>query len=171
MGEPMKMRLLTIVMIVAIGVTAYGDQTSNNPVEVGDVRWGRDFEAALKESAESGRPVLVLFQEIPGCSGVRKFGREVLTNPRLVRAIEDEFVPMLVYNNRSSGMDRKLMERYQEPSWNYQVIRFLDAEGRDVIPRKDRVWTASGVAERMIKALGAANRPVPDYLKDLAGTP
>ena len=165
------MRELTALLILAVAVTAYSGETATNPVEVGDVRWGRDFEAALNESAASGKPVLVLFQEIPGCSGVRKFGRDVLTNPRLVRAIEDEFVPMLVYNNRSSGMDRKLMERYQEPSWNYQVIRFLDAEGRDVIPRKDRVWTTSGVAERMIKALGAANRPVPDYLKDLAGKP
>jgi len=159
-----------MIIVLAISVTAYGDQTSHPPVEVGDVRWGRDFDAALQKSASEGKPVLVLFQEIPGCSGVRKFGREVLTNPLLVQAIEDEFIPMLVYNNRSTGMDRELMERYQEPSWNFQVIRFLDAEGRDVIPRKDRVWTTSAVAERMIMALMAVDRPVPDYLKGLAGS-
>jgi len=164
------MRILAIIIVLVVSVSAYGDQTTNNPVEVGDVRWGRDFDAALKKSAAEGKPVLVLFQEIPGCSGVRKFGREVLTNPLLVQAMEDEFIPMLVYNNRSSGMDRELMERYQEPSWNFQVIRFLDAEGRDVIPRKDRVWTASGVAERMIEALLAVNRTVPDYLKNITGT-
>lgn len=66
-------------------------------------------------------------------------------------------------------MDQDLMERYQAPSWNYQVIRFLDDEGKDVIPRKDRVWTTRGVAERMRQALMAVHRPVPDYLKDLAG--
>ncbi len=76
---------------------------------------------------------------------------------------------MLVYNNRSSGMDRELLERYREPAWNYQVIRFLDAKGRDIIPRKDRVWTTSGVAQRMTKALAAVKRPVPDYLENLAG--
>lgn len=113
--------------------------------------------------------MLVLFQEIPGCSGVRKFGREVLTNPFLVQAIEEEFIPMLVYNNRSSGMDAELLERYGEPSWNYQVIRFLDAQGRDVIPRRDRVWTTSGVTKRMMEALMAVDRPVPEYLMDLAG--
>jgi hypothetical protein len=59
-------------------------------------------------SAKTGKPILVLFQEIPGCSGVQKFGREVLTNPMLVEAIENEFIPMLVYNNRKSGMDQKL---------------------------------------------------------------
>lgn len=75
---------------------------------------------------------------------------------------------MLVYNNRSSGIDKKLLKRFQEPAWNYQVIRFLDADGNDIIPRKDRVWTLKGVAARMIEALTAANRPVPQALRDLA---
>ncbi len=120
------MKMITVIMVLVIGTAAYADRSHQNPVEVGDVRWGRDFEAALKKSAESGKPVLVLFQEIPGCSGVRKFGREVLTNPALVQAIENEFIPMLIHNNRSSGMDGEIMKRYREPSWNYQVIRFLD---------------------------------------------
>ncbi|MDJ0808944.1 MAG: hypothetical protein QNJ48_15470 [Desulfobacterales bacterium] len=93
----------------------------------------------------------------------------MLTNPQLVKAIEEEFIPMLVYNNRSGGMDRELLERYGEPTWNFQVIRFLDAEGEDIIPRKDRVWTTSGVARRMVKTLRVVKRPVPDYLENLAG--
>jgi hypothetical protein len=161
------MRVLTILTILAVGVTAYGGETINNPIEVGDVRWGRDFDAALEKSAKTGKPLLVLFQEVPGCSGVQKFGREVLTNPLLVKAIENEFIPVLVYNNRKGGLDQKLLKRFHEPAWNYQVIRFLNADGFDVIPRKDRVWTTSGVASRMIEALMAANRPVPEYLKDL----
>ena len=47
---------------------------------------------------------------------------------------------MLIYNNRSSGMDQELLERYQEPSWNFQVIRFLNADGKDVIPGKGRFF-------------------------------
>lgn len=35
-------------------------------VELGQVRWGRDIELAKKQSATSGKPVLVLFQEVPG---------------------------------------------------------------------------------------------------------
>ena len=93
----------------------------------------------------------------------------MLTNPQLVKAIEEEFIPMLVYNNRSGGMDRELLERYGEPTWNFQVIRFLDADGEDIIPRKDRVWTTSGVARRMVKTLRVVKRPVPDYLEVLAG--
>ena len=164
------MKSLFMFIVLFIGGLAHGSEVINNPVEVGHVRWGRDFQTALQSSAKTGKPVLVLFQEIPGCSGVRKFGREVLTNPDLVKAIETEFIPMLVYNNRDNGMDRKLLERYKEPAWNYQVIRFLDAEGKDVIPRKDRVWTTHGVASRMIAALKAANRPVPKYLHELVTT-
>ena len=164
------MRILTVFLILIIGTTAYGSEGLNNPVEVGHVRWQRDFDAALLKSAESGKPLLVLFQEIPGCSGVRQFGREVLTNPDLVKAIETEFLPVLVYNNRTGGTDELLLKRYNEPSWNYQVIRFLNADGNDIIPRKDRIWTLSGVAKRMIEALAAAKRPVPQYLTELAET-
>ncbi len=163
------MRILTVFLVLTIGTTTFAGESLNNPIEVGNVHWQRDFDAALLKSAESGRPLLVLFQEIPGCSGVRKFGREVLTNPSLVKAIETEFIPVLVYNNRSGGMDETLLKRYQEPSWNYQVIRFLNADGKDIVPRKDRIWTLSGVANRMIEALTAVDRPVPQYLTELAG--
>jgi hypothetical protein len=94
----------------------------------------------------------------------------VLTNPRLVRAIEEEFIRMLALNNRSSRLDRELLARYREPAWNFQVIRFRNADGHDIIARKDRIWTTSGVAGRMTKALAAVKRPVPDYLEDLAGS-
>ena len=164
------MRAFLILLILAIGITVYGGETAKNPIEVGNVQWGRDFDDALKNSAETGKPVLVLFQEIPGCAGCQKFGSEVLTNPSLVKTIENEFIPLLVYNNRRGGMDQELLKRYGEPAWNFQVIRFLNAAGNDVIPRKDRIWTTSGVALRMIEALIAANRPVPKYLKDLAAT-
>ena len=161
------MRVLAIFIILAIGAVAFGSEITQNPIEVGDVRWGRDLDAAIENSAKTGKPVLVLFQEVPGCSGVQQFGREVLTNPSLVTAVENEFFPVLVYNNRVNGKDEKLLKRFKEPAWNYQVFRFLDAKGRDIIPRRDRIWTTSGVAARMIEALKAANRPVPDYLKAL----
>jgi len=144
-----------------------GNPALDNPVEVGHVRWGRDLDAALQKSAETGKPVFVLFQEVPGCSGCQDFGKTVLTEPLLVEAIEDEFIPVLVYNNRS-GPDQELLKRYAEPSWNYQVMRFLNAEGKDLIPRRDGVWTTPGVRSRMIQALQAAGRRVPMYLHTVA---
>ena len=69
-------------------------------------------------------------------------------------------------NNRSSGIDAELLERFREPAWNYQVIRFIDADQNDIIPRRDRVWDIEGVASRMIKTLDAVGRPVPRYRYD-----
>lgn len=92
------------------------------------------------------------------------FGRRSLSQPLLVEAMEDEFVPVLVYNNKK-GMDADLLDRFGEPAWNNPVIRYLDAKGRDVIARRDRVWTVGGTAARMVDALKAAKREVPQYLR------
>jgi hypothetical protein len=36
------------------------------PVELGTIDWFRDFEAGLAEVKETGKPMLLLFQEVPG---------------------------------------------------------------------------------------------------------
>jgi Thioredoxin-like len=155
-----------IMILTALLMSAPGVAVAENPIAVGSVHWGRNLDQALKTSGATGRPVLVLFQEVPGCSGCQDFGRTVLTNPQIVEAVEKEFLPVLVYNNR--GEDRQLLERFDEPAWNYQVVRFLDAEGRDIIPRKDHIWTVRDLAIRMIATLQATRRPVPKYLQTLA---
>jgi len=138
------------------------------PVEIGTVRWGTDLDAALAESRRSGRPVFLLFQEVPGCAGCRDFGRTVLSEDRMVRAIESHFVPVFIANNRP-GREAEILRKFGEPAWNYQVVRFLDAEGRDLIPRKDRVWDTETLAARMVRSLEAAGRPVDEGLGALAG--
>ncbi|MBT8346097.1 MAG: thioredoxin family protein [Desulfofustis sp.] len=140
----------------------------DNPIEIGHVSWSRDYQGALQASRHSGKPVFLFFQEVPGCLGCRTFGSQVLTHPLLVEAVEDEFIPVLVYNNRRTGMDAQLLKQYGEPSWNYQVIRFVDANERDLIPRRDRVWDIGSLAARMVAALKAADRSVPLYLSSLA---
>ncbi|PLY01352.1 MAG: hypothetical protein C0623_05525 [Desulfuromonas sp.] len=154
--------ILAALLMLTPGVTA-----TENPIEVGTVNWGRDLDKAYELSGQSGKPVFVLFQEVPGCSGCQDFGRIVLSNPQLVEVIETEFYPVLVYNNRR-GKDRQLLKRFGEPAWNFQVIRFLDAQGQDIIPRKDRVWTIDALAARMIETLQSVGRPVPEALKTLA---
>jgi len=39
---------------------------ADTPEEFGDVAWGRDLDAALERAARTERPVLLLFQEVPG---------------------------------------------------------------------------------------------------------
>ena len=38
----------------------------NQAEELGQVAWGRDIDAAKAKSAETGKPILLLFQEVPG---------------------------------------------------------------------------------------------------------
>ena len=71
-----------------------------NPIELGRVHWKRDLDAALAEARAAKKPVFALFQEIPGCATCQRFGAGPLSNPLLVEAIEELFVPVATYNNR-----------------------------------------------------------------------
>jgi len=84
----------------------------------------------------------------------------------MVEAIEDLFVPVLIYNNKSN--DAALLKKFGEPSWNNPVVRFLNSDEKDLISRKSGVWTVGPMAARMSAALKAAKRQVPAYLSDLA---
>ena len=84
----------------------------------------------------------------------------------MVEAIEDLFVPVLVYNNKSS--DSALLKQFNEPSWNNPIVRFLNGDGQDVIKRESGVWTVPPMAARMVAALTAAKQEVPSYLSGLA---
>ena len=172
-GKPTTSRRLALAL--AAGALALSGQAAvlgqdklpQNPIEIGSVEWGRDFEGALAASKRSGKPVFAFFQEVPGCSGCKTFGSVVMSDPAIVQAVQDEFIPVLIYNNRP-GKDAELLKRYGEPSWNYQVMRFLDASGTDLIPRQDRIWTIEGLAGRMIRSLEIVGRRVPGYLKVVA---
>ena len=90
-----------------------------------------------------------------------------MTDPAIIDAVENSFVPLLIINNTRRGNDSQILKKYNEPAWNYQVIRFLDHNGKDVIPRKDGVNVKKLLANRMIQALKKAGKPVPDSLKEV----
>lgn len=89
-----------------------------------------------------------------------------MTDPAIIKAVENSFTPLLIINNKA-GVDAKILRKYKEPAWNYQVIRFLDSAGKDVIPRKGSIYTKKELASRMVKALEKAKQPVPEALKNL----
>jgi hypothetical protein len=45
---------------------SFDDDEQSRPVEQGKVSWLRDYDQAIGKSKESGKPLFVLFQEIPG---------------------------------------------------------------------------------------------------------
>ena len=140
------MRHFILALLLSMTPACTGSDP-NQPVETGTVAWGRDLEAALAASGKSGKPVFALFQEVPGCAGCQQFGREVLSHPLVREAIESGFTPLLIHNNKP-GADAAALQRFGEPASNFQVVRFLNAKGADLIPRRDRVWDTGPLAAR-----------------------
>ena len=53
----MKYMLLGLFMTVS---------TIAGPVELGKVKWDRKLEPSLEKASKDGKPIFLLFQEIPG---------------------------------------------------------------------------------------------------------
>ena len=76
--------------------------------------------------------------------------------------METLFVPLVV-NNRT-GKDAGMLERYDEPAFNFPVVRFFAPGGQELIPRQDRVWSGDGLAARLVAALNVAGTETPAWL-------
>ena len=146
--------------------------TPDQPEELGAVTWRRDFEAARASSRASGKPMFVLFTEVPGCSTVKGFADEVLRHPLVVEAIEDHFTPVAVYNNTSGDADHAILRSFGERAWNNPVVRIISPD-RDVLaPRFSGPYDVPTLTAAMTRALATAERPTPGYLEllDLEGS-
>ncbi len=89
------------------------------------------------------------------------FGEGPLSHPLIVEAAETLFHPVAIRNN-VEGYERTILERFKEPTWNNPVMRFLGADGKDLLLRKDRQWRQEQVVQRMDAALrkSEASRPL-----------
>lgn len=116
--------------------------------ELGKVNWLRDYHNAVELAQKEQKDILILFQEVPGCATCRNYGHDVLSEPLMVEAIEQYFVPLAVYNNLE-GEDAKILKKYGEPSWNNPVIRIVDVQGNDVVERLASDYSLYGLYDRM----------------------
>jgi hypothetical protein len=85
----------------------------------------------------------------------------------MVEAIESLFVPVLVFNNKP-GKDETLLKQFDETAWNNPVVRYLTADLKDVIERRENIWSTDETAYRMTRALATAGHTIPDYLQLIA---
>lgn len=141
--------------------------SGNNPQELGVVEWNRGFDDAVRRARKVQKPLLVLFQEVPGCSTCTDYGDHVLSHPLIVDAAETLFVPVAVYNN-IEGDDERILKMFNEPSWNNPVVLIMTPDKRPLAPRVADDYSAGKLAEAMVAALVTQNRTVPAYLGLLA---
>jgi len=155
-------RCIMVLGLVAGSLMA-GPGWAKTPAELGDIAWMRNFEQAKATAVRTGRPLLVLFDEVPGCQTCVRYGQAVLSHPLIVEAAETEFVPVAVYNN-VPGPDREVLRRFGEPTWNNPVVRIVDAEFQALSPRVNGDYSQAGLLRAMTSALRKAGRSVPSYL-------
>lgn len=73
----------------------------------------------------------------------------------------------MVHNN-AEGRDAEILAAFDEPSWNNPVVRILDADKKDLVPRLAKDWSRGALLERIVRALETAERPVPIWLRGFA---
>ncbi len=135
---------------------------ANQNIELGKVRWYRNYQDALQKSKETGKPILLFFQEIPGCAICVNYGRNVLSHPLMVDLIENEFIPLAIYNNKP-GKDAEILRLYNEPSWNNPVAHFIDENGKDIIPKLEDNYEPVSMLTKITEALKKKGKQIPAY--------
>ena len=153
----------TIFFSLFASIALFAQQRIEQSEEIGQVHWYRDYDKALAVASEEGKDVLLLFQEVPGCSTCRNYGHNVLSHPLMVEAIESLFVPLAIFNNKG-GKDKKVLDQYGEPSWNNPVVRIVDEQGKDVVKRIGNDYSALTLCKKMIASLLKSKKEVPEYL-------
>ena len=125
----MQTNLLSLLLLIPFFLLAQ-ERTSpqKQPIQLGKIAWYRDFDQAKTLAEKEGKAIFILFQEVPGCTTCRSYGKNVLSNPALISTIENDFIPLAIFNNKG-GKDIKTLDVYKEPTWNNPVVRIVNAEG------------------------------------------
>ncbi|HAS41057.1 MAG TPA: hypothetical protein DCS93_11280 [Microscillaceae bacterium] len=137
--------------------------STKDTVELGKVAWIRNYDAAVQLAKKQGKPIFILFQEVPGCLNCKRFGREVMSNPLVVDVIENEFVPLCIFNNKR-GADARILKKFSEPSWNNPVVRIINPSGKDITKRMGS-FHPKQVINGIAHALKKSNKKVPTYFQ------
>lgn len=138
-------------------------ELNQDTVELGKVAWLRDYDAALALAKEIEKPILILFQEVPGCLNCQRFGREVMSNPLIVDVIEEQFIPLCIFNN-NSGTDAEILDKFGEPSWNNPVVRIIDKNEKELTKRMAR-FHPQEIVNGIVQALEKHDQEIPSYFQ------
>ncbi len=138
-------------------------EAQDKHVELGDVQWLRNYDEAVKRAEAEDKDIFILFQEVPGCSTCRNYGKNLLTHPLIVETIEDQFIPLAIFNNHK-GHDREILTRFNEPTWNNPVARIVNAKGNDVVDRLSGNYSMLGLISLLEEGISARKVLVPKYL-------
>ena len=55
-----------LALLLSLMLTGFGATPQDQAAEIGSIKWNRDLEKAKQLAAQSGKPMMLLFQEVPG---------------------------------------------------------------------------------------------------------
>ncbi len=158
------MRFYLVIISCLFAFVLSGQTSYKEQVELGEVHWLRNYAEALQQAKKLNKPIFILFQEVPGCATCQNYGKNVLSDPMIVEAIENEFVPLAIFNN-IKGEDSRVLEQYGEPSWNNPVVRIVDAAGSDLLSRLAGNYDRAALLLQMSLALRKHGSGSPKYIE------
>ncbi len=92
----------------------------------------------------------------------------MLGDPEVVKAVEESFVPLCIYNNARGGHDVEVLKRFRESPWNNPVVRVIAPDtGKDLVEPVRSDWSRAALAEAMALALESAGKEIPEALSAL----
>ncbi len=166
----MYLRVITLLIFsVLFSVESFSQPfhyPKDNPIELGKVKWLRDYDEAIRQSKEKDLPIFILFQEVPGCSNCTQFGNIILSHPLIVEAIESCFIPLCIFNNKG-GKDKLILEKFNEPTWNNPVIRIINSNEKDIVKRQADFRNMSKTITTIIEAIHTSGKKVEPYIEIL----
>lgn len=156
-----NMRSILSIVIVLL-FSSYSYAQDKKAIELGQIDWLRNYDEAIEKAKISNKPIFIQFQEVPGCYTCQKYGSQVLSHPIIKEIIENEFIPLAIYNNKG-GADAKVLKQFDEPSWNNPVSRIINANGENLITRHAGKYSLSSVASYLYLGLISAGNGISDY--------
>ncbi|MHC5065941.1 MAG: hypothetical protein ACYTG5_18425 [Planctomycetota bacterium] len=76
-------------------------------------------------------------------------------------------MPACVYNNTSGDADERVLKSFDERAWNNPVVRFIDADRKDIFTKIDRHWTVPAMTTGMLASLRKSKVETPLWLEVL----
>lgn len=166
-----KILIKTLLFVITLNHLSALGQIRTKPLnqeeELGLISWYRNYKEAIQASKTNHKPILILFQEVPGCSTCKKYGNNIIGHPLFAEVIEEYFVPLLIQNNKQ-GDDKAILNKFNEKAWNNPVIRIIDSNEKNLTKRIAGIYTPKGIHDRLIYFFKEQNIKPPLYF-DLLG--
>jgi thioredoxin-related protein len=127
--------------------------TACGSVSAQEVQWRHDYAAARKESAATGRPLLLDFGS-DNCVWCQRLDASTFRNPKVIALLNEQFIPVKLDGNREEPLTQALNVT------GFPTLVLAAPDGR-VLGRKDGYLDAAGMTAMLRQAAAKAKSAAP----------